>query len=95
MRLLNNKTIDKKFHDMLIEKKEHWKNVLVSIVVVIKTLAKNNLAFRGTNEKIYEENNEIFLNIMEMIDEFDPVMKEHLQRIQDKDIRRYYLGHNI
>lgn len=32
---------------------------------------------------------------MEMIAEFDPVMKEHLRRIQDKDIRRYYLGHNI
>lgn len=95
MRLINNKTIDKKFQDKINREKEHWKNVLVKLIDVIKTLAKNNLAFRGTNENIYEENNGIFLSIMEMIAEFDHVMKEHLQRIQGKEIRRHYLGHNI
>lgn len=32
---------------------------------------------------------------MELIAEFNLVMKEHLWRIQWKEIKRHYLGHNI
>ncbi|KAK4551218.1 hypothetical protein RGQ29_032460 [Quercus rubra] len=95
MRLLKNKTIDKNFQEQVNKEKDHWKKVLLRIIAAVKNLGKNNLAFRGKNEKIYQENNENFLSLIEMIAEFDPVMQEHVQRIQHGAIHNHYLGHNI
>ena len=95
MRLLKNKTIDKNVQEQINKEKDHWKKVLLRIIVVVKNLGKNNLAFRGQNEKIYQENNENFLSLIEMIAKFDPVMQEHIRRIKDGEIYNHYLGHNI
>jgi len=57
--------------------------VLLRIIVVIKTLVKNNLALRGKNKKIYQESNENFLSLIEMIAEFD---QEHIHRIKNEKI---------
>ncbi|XP_059277622.1 uncharacterized protein LOC132031704 [Lycium ferocissimum] len=95
MRLHKNKTIDKNLQEQINRDRAHWKNVLSRIIAVIKTLGKNNLAFRGNNEKIYQENNGIFLSLIEMIAEFDPVMQEHIRRIKYEKIHNHYLGHNI
>jgi len=63
--------------------------------VVVKTLAKKNLAFHGTNERIYKESNEIFLSIIRMIAKFDLIMPEHIRRIKDNKIHNHYLGYRI
>ena len=95
MRLLKNKTIDKNVQDQINREKDHWKRVLLRIINVVKNLGKNNLAFRGQNEKIYQENNENFLSLIEMIAEFDSVMQNHICHIKDGEIHNHYLGHNI
>ncbi|XP_073296367.1 uncharacterized protein [Primulina huaijiensis] len=76
--LKTNKVIDAGVQVQINKEREHWKQVLQRIIAVVQRLVKNNLAFRGSCEKLYVENNGLFLQMIEMIAEFDPVMKEHL-----------------
>ncbi|XP_022883501.1 zinc finger MYM-type protein 1-like [Olea europaea var. sylvestris] len=95
LRFEKSKIIDKSVQEQINRDREHWRQVFLRIIYVVKTLAKNNLAFRGDNEKIYQENNGIFLSMIQMIAEFDPVMQEHVRRIKSKEIHYHYLGHKI
>ena len=61
----------------------------------MKYLTKHNLAFCGTHEKLYENSNGNFLGLIEMLAEFDSVIKEHVYRITCGSIHHYYLGDNI
>jgi len=60
MRLSKDKTIDKHVQEQINRDKEHWGKVLLRIIVVIKTLGKNNLALGGKNKKIYKKVMETF-----------------------------------
>lgn len=95
VRLRTNQTINKELQEQIKKDTEHWKQVMIRIIDVVKCLAMNNLAFRGTNEKIYEDSNGNFLGFLESIAEFDPTMKHHFRLIQDKDIHYHYLSHKI
>nr|KYP50198.1 Zinc finger MYM-type protein 5 [Cajanus cajan] len=53
-------TIDKHVQDRINKDRVRWRNVLLMIIAIVKTLGKNNLAFRGTHEKIYQE---VFIRI--------------------------------
>ncbi|WP_230401155.1 hypothetical protein, partial [Plesiomonas shigelloides] len=61
----------------------------------MKFLAKHSLAFRGTKERLFENNNGNFLGLIEMLAEFDPIIQEHVRRITNDDIFIHYLGHKI
>ncbi|XP_026450899.1 uncharacterized protein LOC113351038 [Papaver somniferum] len=94
-RLKINDTIDKHLQRQINEDREHWKQVLKRIISVVKYLSIHNLAFRGTNEKVYEISNGNFLGLIEMIAEWDPVMKEHMRRIKNNEIQYNYLSSKI
>ncbi|XP_022003733.1 zinc finger MYM-type protein 1-like [Helianthus annuus] len=94
-RLKSDNTIDKFQYEQFKKEADYWKQVLFRIIALIKFLAKHNLAFRGNKEKLYEKGNGNFLGLVEMLEEFDPVIKEHVRRITSDDIHVHYLGHKI
>jgi len=77
-RLQKNLTIDNVLQDQINKDIKHWIEVFARIISIVSFLSKNNLPFRGSNEKLYEEDNENFIGLIEMIAEFDPIMKEHV-----------------
>lgn len=95
LRLKCNKTIDCVQQKMLDEKAKHWRNVLERIFSVIQLHATQNLALRGTTDKLYQPDNGNFLKVLETWAKFDPVLKEHFRQIQNKELHNHYLGKNI
>ncbi|XP_026396884.1 uncharacterized protein LOC113291577 [Papaver somniferum] len=68
-------TIEKEMQEQIKKEKDYWNQVLIRIVSLVKTLAKNNFAFRGDVDKIGEAHNGNFLSFIEMIAEFDLIQE--------------------
>ncbi|XP_022843386.1 zinc finger MYM-type protein 1-like [Olea europaea var. sylvestris] len=94
-RLQTKHTIDESIQLSINKEREHWRQVLTRIIAIVKRLAKNTLAFRGDCEQLYVEDNGLFLQMIEMVAEFDPIMEEHIRRAQAREIQYTYLGPKI
>ncbi|KAM6551700.1 hypothetical protein CsatB_001508 [Cannabis sativa] len=88
-------TIDASLEEQINQEKKHWKQVLERILAIVKRFGQNNLAFRGDREKLYEKNNGNFLQIIELLAEFDSTMQEHVRRILRGETHYHYLSHKI
>lgn len=63
---------------MLEDERKYWRNVLLRVVVAVKSLATRGLPFRGKTDKFRSPNNGNFMMILEAIAEFDPFLAKHL-----------------
>ena len=76
------KTIDANTVAEMELQKKKWRDILRRLLDIALFLAKQNLAFRGHKEDDVSLNKGNFLEMVEMLSKYDPVLKEHLMRLQ-------------
>lgn len=66
---------------LLYEKNMRWKEILRRILDVILTLSRCNLPFRGHRENIQKIDIKSgnFLNIIDLLSRYDPLLKSHIE----------------
>lgn len=94
-RLKGQTSIDKLEQIVIKKESERWCEVLNRLMNIILYLTENNSAFRGSSDKLYTDNNGKYLGLIELIAKFDPVMRDHVDRILRKEIKDHYCGKNI
>ncbi|XP_004209165.1 uncharacterized protein LOC101237930 [Hydra vulgaris] len=83
-------TAIKKYNDEVLIRKQ----ILSRVIDIIKHSCKQTLPFRGhRNEGAYsldnnEENNEIFLALVQLLAKYDPLLASHLSMCQEKSTKR-------
>jgi len=95
VRLKKEKTIDCEEQKLISKETLRWNNVLIRLMNIVLYLVENNMAFRGTSDKLYTPNNGKFLGLVQLIGKFDPIMQEHLKLAMAGDISDYYCGKDI
>ena len=94
-RLNTKKTIDDIQEKQIRCESERWYQILNRLVSTVQFLAERLLAFRGTDEHIGSPHNGNFLGVIELLAKFDPLMHDHLQKIQKKETYATYLSKDI
>ncbi|XP_013880239.1 zinc finger MYM-type protein 1, partial [Austrofundulus limnaeus] len=96
VRIKKEATIDK--HEMALFEAERlrWRAVLKRLTAIVQSLAVRNLSLRGHTETLFSPSNGNFLKEVELMAKFDPIMKEHLNRVEKGTCsHNSYLGHHI
>ncbi len=94
-RLLTKTTIDQVHQDLMQLEVQHWKGVIRRVIAIICHLSEHNLAFRGHTDVLFDPHNGNFLSQVELMAQFDPILNEHIRRIQNKEAKVHYLSSTI
>ena len=62
------------------------------LIAIITHLAERNLAFRGHSEKLYEHGIGNFSGQVQLMAQFDPVMRDHVKRVAEKPHSESYFS---
>uniref|UniRef100_A0A3Q1DI04 TTF-type domain-containing protein n=1 Tax=Amphiprion ocellaris TaxID=80972 RepID=A0A3Q1DI04_AMPOC len=84
--------IDQVNQNLLALEVNRWREVLTRLIAIVSHLAERNLSFRGHSEQLFEAGNGNFLGQVELMAQFDPVMREHLRRIEAKEQNETFLS---
>ncbi|XP_066590524.1 zinc finger MYM-type protein 1-like [Prorops nasuta] len=79
-----NMRIDHDLENVINNEISYWCQVLKRVVAVVRFLAERGLSFRGTHEVIGSSNNGNYLGILELLAEFDPFLKMHIEKYANK-----------
>lgn len=72
--------IDTTVEKQYLEEKKYWRKVLLRVVATIKFLAKNSLAFRGSNELFSASHSGNYIGALEYLAEFDEFLASHIKK---------------
>ncbi|XP_065681346.1 uncharacterized protein LOC136094976 [Hydra vulgaris] len=64
------------------------------IIAILKFLASQSIAIRGTSDKMYDRNNGNFLKLFELLATFDQTSANHIQTITQRQTKVHYLSNN-
>uniref|UniRef100_A0A1B6DAI5 TTF-type domain-containing protein n=1 Tax=Clastoptera arizonana TaxID=38151 RepID=A0A1B6DAI5_9HEMI len=81
-RLKLNRTIDSDLQAEIGKEKSKWKHILTRLLDITLYLAKQNLPFRGHRENAVSENRGNFLELVQLLSQYDPVLREHIIHIE-------------
>uniref|UniRef100_H3ABI6 DUF4371 domain-containing protein n=1 Tax=Latimeria chalumnae TaxID=7897 RepID=H3ABI6_LATCH len=97
IRIKKGKTIYQSEMCLFEAERKYWRDVLMCLILIVQSLAERNLAFHGSSgsETSYMPNNGNFLKEVELLPKFDPVMEQHVGRVQRGMSHTHYLGKDI
>lgn len=94
-RLNTHSSIDENLQKVIRQERDHWQTVLDRLCNIILYITRNNLALRGSSDKLYTPNNGNFLGLVELLGKYDMTLHEHLRRIVCKETHVHYCSHEI
>ena len=77
--------------NLMNKEKNGWREILQSVVAVIKFLSKQNLPFCGHREDSNSRNQENFLKTLKLLTNYSTVINEHIfgTQLSKKDMTTY------
>lgn len=81
----NEKSIQNQLNKQIQDEKNRLRDVFKRLVAFILYFARQNIALTGTSSNIYDPSgkNGNFQQLIHTVSEFDPVLKNHLEKIQN------------
>ena len=69
-------------NERILSKPHKWKMILAIIIHIDIFLGERGVPFRGTSQRIGDIYNGNFLGLVELLAHYDPILQEHVAKIQ-------------